>query len=183
MSDTYQNYILYRTAAYMYQPGYGYMQGTNPTPPAVQVSSAKGTVIATQELSGLTGLSVPTGFAYALDAAGSYPMGSIYIPTTDYTMTGASTATAGAALTLTLTPNNDGPTGDVTVTLSDGDAGGTFSANAVTFSGCTKTAQTVTYTPKAAGTVTISATNNGTLTNPGSLSVTVAAATASSASS
>ncbi|MBL7233393.1 hypothetical protein [Komagataeibacter oboediens] len=173
-----QNYILYRTVAYMYQPGYGYMQGTTPTIPAAQVSSAKGSVIATQKLSSLTGLSVPDGFAYALDAAGAYPMGSIYTPSTDYTMTGASTATAGTAITLTLTPDNDGPTGDVTVTLSDGSAGGTFSENTVTFSGCTKTAQTVTYTPKAAGTVTISATNTGGLTNPAGLSITVAAAAA-----
>ena len=79
-STTYQNYILYRTADYMYQPGYGYMQGTTPTVPSAKVSSAKGTVIATQKLSSLTGLSVPDGFAYALDADGKYPVGSVYTP-------------------------------------------------------------------------------------------------------
>jgi len=180
MSDTtapaYQNYILYRTAAFMYQPGYTYTEGQTPDIPAAIISSPLGTVIGTSQLSALTGITVPEGFAYALDAAKAYPVGSIYIPSTDYTLTGATTATAGTALTLDLTPNNDGPTGDVTVTLSDGGAGGTFSSSTATLSGCTKTVQTVTYTPKAAGTVTISATNSGGLTNPASLSVAVSAA-------
>lgn len=150
------NYALYRTAAYKGQPA--------------------GYVIAAQMLTDPAKVSLPAGFAYALDAAKNYAVGSIYTPATDYTLTGATTATAGTALTLDLTPNNDGPTGDVTVTLSDGGAGGTFSSSTATFSGCTKTVQTVTYTPKAAGTVTISSTNSGSLTNPVSLSVTVSAA-------
>lgn len=180
MSDittpTYQNYILYRTVAYMYQPAsYTDQNGDKVTPDAI-VAQAAGYVIGTQLLAGTSGITVPDGFAYALDAAKNYAVGSIYTPATDYTLTGATTATAGTALTLDLTPNNDGPTGDVTVTLSDGGAGGTFSSSTATLSGCTKTAQTVTYTPKAAGTVTISATNSGSLTNPASLSVTVSAA-------
>ncbi|MCE2579612.1 hypothetical protein LDL36_14135 [Komagataeibacter sp. FNDCR1] len=119
-----------------------------------------------------------SGLALALDADRAYPIGSTYTPSTEYALSGAATATAGTPLTLTLTPDNDGPGADTTVTLSDGNAGGTFSAETVTFNGCTNTAQTVTYTPKAAGTVTISATNNGSLTNPASLSVTVSAAAA-----
>lgn len=171
-----QNYILYRTKAYMSQPGYTYLEGDTPTIPAAQTIQAAGLVIATQQIDSLNGIVVPDGFAYALDADGKYPVGRLYVPSDAYTLSGASTGAAGTALTLTLTPNNDGPTGDVTVTLSDGDAGGTFSANTVTFSGCTKAAQTVTYTPKAAGAVTISATNTGGLTNPGVLSVTASAA-------
>ncbi|PYD77395.1 hypothetical protein CFR80_17995 [Komagataeibacter oboediens] len=178
MTTAAKNYILYRTAAFMYQPGYAYTQGATPSVPAAQVSSPVGTVVGTQQMTSLTGVTAPDGFAYALDAAGKYSAGSIYTPSTEYTLSGASTATAGTALTLTLTPDNDGPGADTTVTLSDGNAGGTFSADTVTFSGCTNTAQTVTYTPKAAGTVTISATNTGGLTNPASLSVTVAAAAA-----
>ncbi|MBV0888147.1 hypothetical protein KTQ54_06290 [Komagataeibacter oboediens] len=75
-----QNYILYRTAARMYQPGYGYNAGDTPVVPAAQVSTAAGTVIATQQLTGLTGVTAPAGFAYALDADGKYPVGSIYTP-------------------------------------------------------------------------------------------------------
>lgn len=75
-----QNYILYRTAALMYQPGYSYTEGATPAVPAAQVSSAAGTVIATQQLTSLTGITAPEGFAYALDADGKYPVGSIYTP-------------------------------------------------------------------------------------------------------
>lgn len=95
---------------------------------------------------------------------------------TSYTLTGAATATAGTAVTLTITPDNSGPDTATTVTLSDGDAGGTFSPTAVTLAAWDATAQTVTYTPKAAGTVSISATNSGVLTNPAALSVVVSAA-------
>lgn len=176
---TVRNYILYRTKALMFQPSYSYLTDATPVIPDATTTSGVGTVVATQSLTGTTGLTVPDGFAYALDADGKYSVGSLYTSSTEYTLSGASTVDAGTALTLTLTPNNDGPTDDVTVTLSDGDAGGTFSANTVTFSGCTKTSQTVTYTPKGAGTVTISATNNGTLTNPSGLSVTVSASATS----
>ncbi|GCE81843.1 hypothetical protein [Komagataeibacter oboediens] len=79
-SVTTQNYILYRTVARMYQPGYGYNAGDTPVVPAAQVATAAGTVIATQQLTGLTGVTAPTGFAYALDADGKYPVGSIYTP-------------------------------------------------------------------------------------------------------
>ncbi|MBV1825901.1 hypothetical protein [Komagataeibacter oboediens] len=177
---TTQNYILYRTAAFMYQPGYAYTQGATPFVPAAQVSSPVGAVVGTQQMASLTGVTAPDGFAYALDADGKYPVGSIYTPTpaTDYTLAGASTATAGTPVTLTLTPGGDGPAADTTVTLSDGGAGGTFSSPTLAFGAYSAAPQTVTYTPKAAGTVTISATNTGGLTNPASLSVAVTAATA-----
>lgn len=75
-----QNYILYRTTTLMYQPGYSYTEGETPAVPAVQAASVVGTVIATQQLTGLTGVTAPSGFAYALDADGKYPIGSIYTP-------------------------------------------------------------------------------------------------------
>lgn len=172
---TFQNYILYRTTALTRQPAsYTGPDGKTVTP-GLETLSPAGCVIATQVLSGLDGIMVPDGFAYALDAAGKYPAGSVYTSSTGYTLTGPSTGAAGTALTLTLTPDNDGPVSDTVVTLADGGAGGTFSADTVTFNGCTNTARTLTYTPKAAGTVTISATNGDGLANPASLSVTVAA--------
>ena len=78
---TAQNYILYRTAAFMFQPGYSYTQGESPTVPAAQVSSPAGTVVSTQQMDSLTGVTAPDGFAYALDADRKYPPGSIYTPT------------------------------------------------------------------------------------------------------
>ena len=98
------------------------------------------------------------------------------VASTTYTLAGASTATAGTAITLTLTPGGSGPSADTVVTISDGSAGGAFSSATVDFAAWSAVAQTVTYTPKAAGTVSISVTNTGSLTNPDSLSVTVSAA-------
>ncbi|MCE2563671.1 hypothetical protein [Komagataeibacter sp. FNDCF1] len=158
-SDTIQNYILYRTAASGWQ--------------------AVGYVIAAMQLTAEQATGAGTGLAYVLDAAGKYPAGSLYpVPSTGYALTGPSTATAGTALTLTLTPDNYGPDTATAVTLSDGGAGGTFSSATVTFGAGVKTAQTVTYTPKAAGSVTISATNSVGLTNPSALAITVGAAAA-----
>lgn len=88
---TMQNYILYRTADFMYQPGYSYTAGTTPAAPAAQISSPTNTVIATQQLTGLTGITAPAGFAYALDADGKYPVGSVYTPPADTTTTTTTT--------------------------------------------------------------------------------------------
>lgn len=119
--------------------------------------------------------SPPSGSAAVQDNAGKYPIGSVYSSgaSTYYSLKGYIQATAGTAITLTLVPNGAGPASAVTVTLSDGGAGGTFSATAVDFAVDSTTAQTVTYTPKAAGSVTISATNDGGLTNPTALALTV----------
>lgn len=156
-----QNYVLYRTQADGWQK--------------------LGYVIMSMMLPDAGAFTPPAGMAMGLDAARAYPEGSIYpVPSTGYALTGAATTVAGAPLTLTLAPdNNAGPQANTTVTLSDGGAGGTFSASTVTFDAGSTTAQTVTYTPKAAGTVAISATNNGGLTDPASLEVTVGAAAAS----
>ena len=99
-----------------------------------------------------------------------------YTPSAAITLSGASTATAGTALTLTVSLNGTGPASAVTITLSDGSAGGKFSSDDLTFDEAGATTQTVTYTPAAAGTVTISTTNTGGLTNPDSWSITVSAA-------
>ena len=93
VGPVYQNYILYRTMALMWQPSYTYLDGTTPVVPAPQVSAAKGQVIAIQSLSGLTGVTTPDGFAYALDADGKYPIGSIYTPP-DATATDTTTPSA-----------------------------------------------------------------------------------------
>ncbi|MFT9164906.1 MAG: hypothetical protein ABF504_07500 [Komagataeibacter saccharivorans] len=76
----YQNYILYRTVARTYQPAsYIGPDGKTVTPAAITVQPV-GYVVATQLLSSLSGITVPAGFAYAPDAAGTYPVGSTYTP-------------------------------------------------------------------------------------------------------
>ena len=61
------------------------------------------------------------------------------------------------------------PASAVTVTPSDGGAGGAFSPSTVSLSGANPSA-TFTYTPASVGTATISTTNTGGLTNPAALS-------------
>ncbi|POF63603.1 hypothetical protein CFR73_09810 [Novacetimonas maltaceti] len=79
-APTMQNYILYRTKALMLQPPYSYLAGETPVIPAATVAGAVGTVVSTWSMTGMDGLTPPDGFAYALDAAKSYPVGSIYTP-------------------------------------------------------------------------------------------------------
>lgn len=92
-ASAYQNYILYRTTAKVVQPAsYTGPDGKTVTPPAVTAQKA-GYVAGAQLLTGLTGITVPEGFAYALDADKSYPVGSIYTPpTTTETATTAATS-------------------------------------------------------------------------------------------
>ena len=102
-------------------------------------------------------------------------------PSTTYSLSGATTGYVSSALTLKLVANNQGPVSDTTITFSDGGAGGTFSPTTATLkAGSTKEVD-VTYTPAAAGTVTITTTNNTSLTDPAALTITVEAATPTTA--
>lgn len=97
---------------------------------------------------------------------------------TGVTMSGPSGGTSGVAssnFTVGVTPIGGTITGTVTVTPSDGGGGGTFTPTTVGLTTGSPTA-TFTYTPASAGTKTISATNNGGLTNPGNLSYVSSAA-------
>jgi hypothetical protein len=94
------------------------------------------------------------------------------------TLTGPTTGTAGVAssnFTVGVSPVGSNITGTVVVTPSDGGAGGTFSPTSVSLTTASPTA-TFTYTAAAAGTITISTTNNGSLTNPTSITFTASAA-------
>lgn len=98
------------------------------------------------------------------------------------TLTGPSTGTVGVAssnFTSTLSPGG-GTSSGVIITPSDGGGGGTFSPATVTLSTGTPSA-TFTYTAASAGAKTISVTNNGGLTNPGSLTYTASAGSAATA--
>ncbi|GBR03548.1 hypothetical protein AA21952_1088 [Acetobacter oeni LMG 21952] len=95
-------------------------------------------------------------------------------PSTTYALSGPTTAVAGTPVTLSLTPDGTGPSADTTVTLSDNGAGGTFSPATAVFTAGSSVTDTVFYTAVSSGTISISATNNTGLTNPGALSVQVA---------
>lgn len=90
---------------------------------------------------------------------------------TAVTLTGPTSGTSGVASS-NFTVGADGAiTGDVVVTPSDGGDGGTFTPTTVTINSGSPTG-TFTYTPASTGTKTISATNDGGLTNPSSISYT-----------
>lgn len=94
---------------------------------------------------------------------------------TAVTLTGPSSGAVGAASTNFTAGANGTITGTVVVTPSDGGGGGTFTPTTVSISSGTPTA-TFTYTPASAGAKTISVTNNGSLSNPSSITYTASSA-------
>lgn len=85
---------------------------------------------------------------------------------TDYTLDGPSTATVGfASDDFTVELGTGTLASPVEITPDDGGAGGLFSESFVTLSDGSRLA-TFTYTPASAGSVTISVTNDGGLTDP-----------------
>ena len=88
---------------------------------------------------------------------------------TAVTMSGPSGGYVGVASSVFSVAANGAITGTVIVTPSDGGGGGAFLPATVSISAATPSA-TFTYTPASAGTKTISATNNGGLSNPSSIS-------------
>lgn len=95
-------------------------------------------------------------YAYSSDAYA----GLINSVATSYTFTGATTGSIGVPITYTLQAN--GVTSAIATPATTGS--GTFSPTTEALNGTTPV--TLTYTPSAAGTVTLSVTNNGGLTNP-----------------
>jgi alpha-beta hydrolase superfamily lysophospholipase len=113
------------------------------------------------------GLTDATGVTYTSNAA----------PATAITMTGPTSGTVGSPSSNFTVGANGAISGTVTVTPSDGGAGGTFSPTSRNISSGTPTG-TFTYTPASSGAKTISATNNGGLTNPSTITYTASAAAA-----
>ena len=91
---------------------------------------------------------------------------------TAYTLTGPSTGTPGTASSAFTVAANGSLAASVTVTPSDGAAGGTFTPASVTLAAGSSPSATFTYTAASAGSFTISTTNTGGLTNPGSVTYT-----------
>ena len=125
------------------------------------------TTSALQNISGSPGL-------FVFDSTGGNQIGRV-VTYTDvssanaYTLSGPSSGQNGVASSnFTVTPNGSLSSSTV-VTPSDGGAGGTFTPATVTFPASSSASQTFTYTPATTGSITVSTSNNGGLTNPSSL--------------
>lgn len=93
---------------------------------------------------------------------------------TAVTLSGPTSGAAGAASGNFTVSVNGSLSSPVTVTFSDGGAGGTFTPSSVTLDSSTPSA-TATYTAASGGAKTISVTNSGGLTNPSSITYTATA--------
>lgn len=96
---------------------------------------------------------------------------------TGVTLSGPSSGVVGSASTafaVGVTPLGGTITGTLTVTPSDAGGGGTFTPTSVGLTTAAPTAS-FTYTPASSGAKTISVTNSGGLTNPGSITYTASA--------
>lgn len=94
-----------------------------------------------------------------------------------YSLTTASqTVAGGQVVTLRVTPDKGGPATDTVVTFSDNGAGGKFSPATVTLSAGSTAEEDVSYTVPAKGPVSVSCTNNTSLTDPTAIILTVSAA-------
>lgn len=117
-----------------------------------------------------------TGFRLQLNGApdtGNYSLHWSITPgppmASGYSLSGPSSGAISVASTnFTVTLVGGGVASPVTVTPSAGGGGGTFTPASVTLTTAASSA-TFTYTPASYGAKTISATNDGGLTNPGSL--------------
>ncbi|MFM0160685.1 SGNH/GDSL hydrolase family protein [Paraburkholderia sediminicola] len=133
------------------------------------------TTSALQNVAGGLGICV-----YQATASGGLSKLATYVyntaPATAYTLAGPSTAYQHVTSTnFTVAPNGV-ISSAVTVTPSDGGAGGTFSPASVTFAVGNNDSVTFTYTPAASGSITIATSNSGSLTNPSPLTLAVTAA-------
>lgn len=113
---------------------------------------------------------------YHLDGDGTDSTGAAQAtPTaTAVTLSGPTSGTvsvASSAFSVGVSPTGGTITGTVVVTPSDGGAGGAFSPTSVSLTTASPSG-TFTYTPSTTGSRTISASNNGSLTNPTSITYT-----------
>jgi hypothetical protein len=125
----------------------------------------------------ITGLNNGTSYTFTILATNSVgnsvtsmatnPVTPKALSATTFTFTGPSSGSINSASTIfTVTPNNL-YTGTITITLTGTGSAG-LSAKVLTFSN-SSASQTYTITPTVAGSITLTATNNGSLTNPGNL--------------
>ncbi|MFM0663325.1 SGNH/GDSL hydrolase family protein [Paraburkholderia sediminicola] len=178
-----------------YTPGAQYVltasvvQSTSPTQTTLTatVTDTSGNVVSTtstwtdataalQNVAGGLGLCV-----YQATVSSGVSQLSTYVysnlPATAYTLTGPTTAYQGVASSnFTVAPNGS-ISSAVTVTPSDGGAGGTFIPASVVFAVGNNDSVTFAYTPAVSGNITISSSNSGSLADPSPLTLSATAAT------
>lgn len=146
-----------------------------PTSVAISAGTPTATFTYTASSSGAKTISVtnngsltnPSNITYTASSAAA----------TAITLSGPTTGTVGVASSNFTVGANGAITGTVVVTPSDGGAGGTFTPSTVSISSGSPTG-TFTYTAASTGAKTIAVTNNGGLTNPGSITYTASTAPA-----
>ncbi|MFT8718168.1 GDSL-type esterase/lipase family protein [Acetobacter sp.] len=143
---------------------------SSPTVTLPAGSTAAQTVTFTASAAGSGAISATNNGSLTNPAALTVTAQTAAVTATKYTLTGPASLTVGSAGTYTLTPDA-APAADVVVTLTS-TVTGAFSSTTVTFKAGSTATQTVTFTPSTAGSGTISATNNGGLTNPAAVTVT-----------
>lgn len=109
-----------------------------------------------------------------IGVTGSVSMTVAANPAHTYQISAPTAGYVNRPTTVTLTPGA-APTADITLTLTDGGKGGTFTPATVKFASGSTAAQTATYTPSTTGSVTVAATNSGSLVDPGGVTLTIAA--------
>lgn len=138
----------------------------------IGVATATDTTAALQNVAGSTGIfQFASGTFWGLTNLQVYTDQAVS-SATSYTLSGPSSGAVGTASSVFTVASGGSLASAVTVTPSDGGAGGSFSPTTVTLSAGVGTSGTFTYTPASAGAKTISATNNGGLTNPASVTYT-----------
>jgi len=142
--------------------------------PAGGIDSNAGSTSLTHKITGLTNGTSYTFTVKATNSVGTSVASmasNLVIPTapvaTSFTFTGPSSGNVNSpSANFTVTPNNI-YTGTITITPTGAGSAG-LSAKVLTFSN-SSTAQTFSITPTIAGSITLTPTNNGTLTNPANL--------------
>lgn len=139
------------------------------SPTSVTISSASptGTFTYTAASAGAKTISVTNNGSLGNPASLTYTASTA----TAVTLTGPTAGNTGVASTAFTVGANGTLSGSVVVTPSDSSGGGSFSPTSVTISAGSPTG-TFTYTPASAGAKTISVTNNGSLSNPSSITYT-----------
>lgn len=164
---------------------YTYSISAGSLPTGLSISSTTGAITGTPTVAGTyAGIKIRVTDSAGTPATADTNAFTITVttPATKITLTGPTSGNTSVASTnFTLTSDNY-LASNVTVTLSDGGAGGNFTPSAPVLAAGTGTTATFTYTPNStAGNKTITFTNNGGLSNVGTnwtYTANVAAATA-----
>ena len=174
----------------------GTVEQTNSTTTSIfiELLNSGGSQVSTQTITDTdTSLQNAVGVAAVFQTASSADSHPISLLTTysgdgsasatSYSLSGPSSVIVGQASSAFTVSDNGQTASAVTITPSDGGAGGSFTPSTAVFPAGSQSSQSFTYTAASAGSKTISTTNGGSLTNPASLTVTALSLTTVAVSS